>query len=275
MTSEVISANVEVHTRMADTYNQNEPHFRPENQAKVRSKLERLKSGGGNFLLDVGCGTGFIIDLAHDLFGEIHGVDVTQAMLDKVDVSRGNIKLHNAAAEELPFPDAYFDVVTAYAFIHHVEDYKKIVGEILRVLKPGGRVYIDLEPNRLFWEAMKNLEERPMAHVQYAAIVRKEIDSVLHTDDKVYEEFGIEESVFNKAEFTKSILGGLDPWGFQRDCREIGFSRCEVTFEWFLGQGAVMHGQSFQDASTVEAYLRSILPLSAHLFKYLEFSLTK
>lgn len=276
MNSEVIQANIEVHTRMAESYNRDEPHFRPENRAKVRAKLERIRKPGDRTLLDLGCGTGFIIDLAHDLFDEIHGVDVTQAMLDKVDVSRGKILLHNAPAESLPFEDEYFNVVTSYAFIHHVEDYTKVVREAFRVLKPGGRVYIDLEPNRLYWAAIEDLEKRgPAADQALSAIVVKEIDSVLHTDDRVQKEFGIAEDVFNKAEFTKSILGGIDPWVFPRQCREIGFSRCDVSFEWFLGQGAVMHGQSFAEARTVEDYLRSVLPLSAHLFKYLQFVLTK
>lgn len=276
MNSEVIAANIEVHTRMAESYNRDEPHFRPENKVKVRSKLERLKRAGGDVLLDLGCGTGFVIDLAYDLFGTIHGVDVTQAMLDKVDVSHGNISLHNATAEALPFSDCHFDVITAYAFIHHVEDYTKVLREALRVLKPGGLFYIDLEPNRLFWAAISDLEHRsPAGEMRLSGIVTKEVDSVLHTDERVQKEFGIAEETFNKAEFTKSILGGLDPWGFQRQCREIGFSQCEVSFEWFLGQGAVMHGQSFSDAETIGKYLRSVLPLSAHLFKYLQFVLTK
>ena len=36
----VVQANIEVHTRMADSYNRNEPHFRPENQEKVREILQ-------------------------------------------------------------------------------------------------------------------------------------------------------------------------------------------------------------------------------------------
>lgn len=103
MASDIVRANIAVHTRMADSYNQ-EPHFRPENQAKVRGTLEQLaeRCGGGK-LLDIGCGTGFIIHLAKPLFQEVHGVDVTQAMLDQVDCSGGNVQVHNSPAETLPF----------------------------------------------------------------------------------------------------------------------------------------------------------------------------
>jgi ubiquinone/menaquinone biosynthesis C-methylase UbiE len=274
MTSDIIEANILVHSRMADSYNTNEPHYRPENRAKVRMRLDSMRRHGHGRLLDLGCGTGFVIDLARDLYERIDGVDVTQAMLDRVDLSAGNISLQCCTAEELPFADATFDVVTAYAFLHHLEDYTKVLAEARRVLKHGGGMYIDLEPNKLFWEAMTELE-RLGPEADFSDIVRKEIESVLHTDDRVQAEFGISKEEFNRAEYTKSILGGIDPYRFQAQSLEAGFTSCAIGFEWFLGQGAVLHGQSPEAAATVEAYLRRILPLSSNCFKYLSFVLVK
>lgn len=272
---EVIEANIQVHTRMAESYNRNEPHYRQENRAKVRGRLEEMRRRfGGARLLDLGCGTGFIIDLAKELFDTIDGVDITQAMLDRVDLSSGNVRLHRCVAEALPFADATFDVVSAYAFVHHLKDYSMALREALRVLTPGGGFYIDLEPNRLFWQAMVRLEQGAGAS-PYSDIVLREIDAVLHRDDGVQDEFGIDKEVFNRAEYTKAVLGGIDPWEFRDECLRLGFRSCDISFEWFLGQGAVMHQQSFEAAATVEAYLRRILPLSADCFKYLQFVLTK
>jgi ubiquinone/menaquinone biosynthesis C-methylase UbiE len=274
MATPVVRANIEVHTRMADSYNTLEPHFRPENQAKVRRVLEELsqRSGRGK-LLDLGCGTGFIINLARDLFAEIHGVDITQAMLDKVDRSSGNITLHNTTAERLPFVDNTFDMVSAYSFLHHAENYRLILREAARVLKPGGICYVDLEPNKLFWEQLERLPQGDAAGI--SAILRKARDSVTKTDQRVQEQFGIPADVFNQAEYGKSILGGIDPREVEQHVAALGFSACAIRYEWFLGQGDVMHGQSFEDAAKIEAYLRAILPVSAPLFKYLQFVLTK
>jgi ubiquinone/menaquinone biosynthesis C-methylase UbiE len=271
--SSVIEANIAVHTAMADSYNRNEPHYRPENRAKVREKLVALKKPHYRRMLDLGCGTGFIIDLARDLFEEIHGIDVTQAMLDRVDLRGGNVRLHRCAAEQLPFEDASFDFISAYAFLHHVEDCRRVLAEVHRVLRAGGSFYVDLEPNRGFWAAISLVPKAPEKAVD--AIVAREIESVLHTDARVEREFGLPADTFNRAEYTKSILGGIDADQFCADARVLGFSRCDVRYEWFLGQGSVMHGQSLEASATIEEYLRRALPLSAHLFKYLAFVLVK
>lgn len=268
-----IEANIEVHSKMADTYDANEPHFRPENRAKVREVLQHLsKRAGAGRLLDVGCGTGFIISLARDLFSHIDGIDVTKAMLERVDTSSGNITLHEGFAENMPFADGTFDMASSYAFMHHVHDHRAILHEVRRVLRPGGLFYIDLEPNKLFWQQMVKLEE---AGGTYSDIVTREIDSVLHTDEAVESGFGIPSQTFLDAEPIKSVLGGFDPYEFQADALKAGFSACEITLDWYLGQGAILHGQSESDMRTIDAYLRRVLPVTASLYKYIRFVCVK
>lgn len=67
MNKKIIDANIEVHTKMIEVYNQ-EPHFRPENQIKVKKQISQLqKEINAKLLLDVGCGTGFILNIVSDL----------------------------------------------------------------------------------------------------------------------------------------------------------------------------------------------------------------
>ena len=165
--SSVHDANIAVHSRMADRYDAEEPHFRPENQAKVRQRLLGLRARvPGGKLLDVGCGTGFIIHLALGVFDEIHGVDITPAMMARVRIDKGNITLHRTPAETLPFADASFDAATAYSFLDHLEDQGAVLREVARVLRPGGVFYADLNPNRLFWKAVGAIDRRPKPRFQ-------------------------------------------------------------------------------------------------------------
>lgn len=274
METEVIRANIQVHSRMAGTYETLEPHFRPENRHKVKKVLENLaKRFGANRLLDLGCGTGFILGLAKEIFHHLDGVDVTQAMMDRIDLTSGNIRLHRSPAENLPFADETFDLVSAYSFIHHVEDYSKVLAEAFRVLKKGGGFYIDLEPNRGFWELMTALSITDRS--QHSPLLTKAIRSVVNTDEQVEIDFGIPKATFQKAEYGKSIEGGMDPANLENTARKLGFSEVEITYEWFLGQGDVLHGKSSRDADSVDWYLRQIAPLSNSWFKYLKAVLVK
>lgn len=104
----------------------------------------------GDTVLDVGSGSGTDLLLAALLTGpggRVIGLDMTAAMrrkclanaralgLDNVEVLEGN-------AESIPLPDASVDVVTSNGVINLVPDKNAAVGEMFRVLRPGGRVQL-------------------------------------------------------------------------------------------------------------------------------------
>lgn len=269
---DVHKANVLVHSRMAAEYNEREPHFRPENQARVRERLERLRVEFGGRLLDIGCGTGFIIDLAADLFDDVRGVDLTPAMLARVR-PRPNVQVYMADAARLPFEAGSFDVVSAYSFMHHLQDLDPVLAEVHRVLRPGGCFYVDLEPNRHFW--LNAMSVRDRIGPSTPALARDEVASVLDTSARVEAEFGIPADVFDLAEYNKSITGGIDSDEFTDKATQAGFGSVVVAYEWFGGQGKILHGVSAAAAAHVDDYLRQALPLSRGLYKYLRFHAIK
>ena len=270
---DVHDANILVHTKMAALYDEREPHFRPENQQRVRKVLEQLRLAYGGRLLDVGCGTGFIVNLAADLFDEVTGIDITPAMLARVDVSRGNVRILEADAAKMPLEGASCDVASAYAFFHHLQDVAPVLREIARVLRPGGCLYADLEPNRDFW--LNATAAEACIGGDASRLVLDEIDSVCHTDDRVAKDFDIPQHVFNLAEYNKSLTGGIDADDFADTARDCGFSEVTASYHWYAGQGKITHGISEQAADTIDAYLQEALPLSRGLFKYLRFLAVK
>ena len=65
-TGDAVVANQILHSTLAPTYEKDEPHFRPENRAKVRARLAEISDLLSPCLtmVDLGCGTGFLEELA-------------------------------------------------------------------------------------------------------------------------------------------------------------------------------------------------------------------
>lgn len=263
---QTVAANVAVHSAMAATYNEREPHFRPENQAVVRAVLERIAAAtGGGRLLDLGCGTGFVINLAKGLFNEIHGVDITLEMLNRVEKGGHNIVLHHGLCEDLPFENATFDVVTAYSFLDHLADYTTVLAEAHRVMRPGGIFYADLLPNRDFWEAVLRTEGGRGSF----PLVERELRMLKEQHLTVQTEYGIDAADFKAAEPWKNATHGIAADEIESAALRIGFAEVTVSYRWYIGQAKILHGRGSESAEMVDELLQEVLPLSRHLFKYL------
>jgi ubiquinone/menaquinone biosynthesis C-methylase UbiE len=108
-----------------------------------RALLRRYLTPGRHYdLLDAGCGTG---GSTRDLtaFGTVTGLDFSTDALSFA-AKRGLTRLVQGSVEQLPFPDASFDVVTSFDVIYHraVQDERAALREARRVLRPGGLALI-------------------------------------------------------------------------------------------------------------------------------------
>jgi ubiquinone/menaquinone biosynthesis C-methylase UbiE len=97
----------------------------------------------GGRVLDVGTGTGVAASAAAALLGPegvAVGVDVSLGMLAQAARSRPSLRLAAGEAIDLPFRDATFDAVTANFVVSHFTKYQTALYDMIRVLKPGGRL---------------------------------------------------------------------------------------------------------------------------------------
>jgi len=91
-------------------------------------------------ILDVGCGGGFISNGLAKLGLDVVGLDASEESLSiaRKNDSTGTVDYLRGDANQLCISDQQFDVVLAMDFLEHVERPDQIIGEISRVLKPGG-----------------------------------------------------------------------------------------------------------------------------------------
>jgi len=102
----------------------------------------------GQRVLEIGCGNGADGIMFAEHGADYTGVDLTEAA---VAATRRHFAIaglagqfQTANAEQLPFPDASFDVVYSYGVLHHTPEPQRAVREVHRVLKPSGRAYVML-----------------------------------------------------------------------------------------------------------------------------------
>jgi len=143
--------------------------------------FERLRLRPGHRVLDLGCGAGrhafaaaragaTVVALDRD------GIELKQvravlgAMTDSgelpVDTGGGEVQ---GDALALPFPDVSFDRIVASEVLEHVPDDRGALAELVRVLRPGGRLAVTVParfPERVCWALDPGYHDRPGGHVR-------------------------------------------------------------------------------------------------------------
>ena len=87
-------------------------------------------------ILDIGCGPRGSLEWAEN--SETYGVDPLINKYKKFGISNHKTTYVNANCESLPFEKSFFDVVSSFNSLDHVDDLDKSITEIKRVIKPGG-----------------------------------------------------------------------------------------------------------------------------------------
>ncbi len=120
-----------------------------------RAILDALGPGPYDLILDLGTGTGRILELAHDRARQLVGIDTNREMLKCARVRLDSSGLANCAVRladiyNLPFPENSADAVLIHQVLHFLDDPRAALAEAVRVLKPEGRLaVIDFAPHSL------------------------------------------------------------------------------------------------------------------------------
>jgi len=129
---------------------ENVPECAAESFAGVANPFSLGRLTPGERVLDLGSGAGTDSLVAAQMVGaqgHVTGIDMTSAMLAKARAAAAelgvtNVEFVEGEAEQLPFPDAAFDVVISNGVIDLIPDKDAVFSELHRVLVPGGRLQI-------------------------------------------------------------------------------------------------------------------------------------
>jgi ubiquinone/menaquinone biosynthesis C-methylase UbiE len=120
-------------------------------QRRYEARLLRHLGGrtNGAHVLEIGCGRGVGTEIAIEEFGAAH-VDAFDLDPDMVRLARSRlapfgerVRLWEGDATAIEAADGTYDAVFDFGIIHHVPDWQAALGEVARVLRPGGRFFFE------------------------------------------------------------------------------------------------------------------------------------
>jgi len=109
--------------------------------------LDKYFSQGGK-MLDVGCGTGAVMEFLKSR-GEVEGVDMSETALNYC--RQKNLKVEKGLANEMPYSQNTFDAVFALDVLEHLDNPVGAVKEASRVLKDGGLFFATVPAHQWLW----------------------------------------------------------------------------------------------------------------------------
>ncbi len=160
--------------RSRDTYNQAaadyddsaEGHFTYQYNRRLADAIE-IPAGGR--VLDIACGSGRLLHMLSEWQSfEGFGVDISENMVETARLANPGMGFHRATCDDLPFDDAFFDVITVCTAFHHFPNAKAFAREVSRVLAPGGSLYIA----DVYYPALLRVLFNPLVKLSPAGDVR-------------------------------------------------------------------------------------------------------
>jgi ubiquinone/menaquinone biosynthesis C-methylase UbiE len=209
---------------------------------------------GDEKVLDLACGLGFGTDiLAQNTEGGVTGGDVAEDAITECKKywQRENLTFVLLDGTNLPYADNYFDTVVSFETIEHTTQYRKMLSEFSRVLKPGGIALIstpNFPINSPTGKVMNPYHTQEFTHAALSKIL-----------NEAFGEVKIQGQQYNRYKlktFRKSIGWFFERLLLQRGIRKIPIPLQDRVMETLINRPIYPEAQDFEMVETLEEVLK-------------------
>ena len=182
-----------------------------------RLLLDRIGPIRGLRILDVGCGDGVLATRLAQGGGQVTGLDASADMIaaarSRAKAAGVEVDLVEGDAGDLPFPAGHFDSVVSVATLCFVDDPRRAIREIVRVLQPGGRLILGELGRRNLWAAQRRAKGWLGADLWRVAHFRSRADLLALAADAGLKGATVTGAVFYPPlGLAAKAVAPLDPW---------------------------------------------------------------
>ncbi len=108
-------------------------------------------------ILDIGCGTGALGSFfKNEQQCEVYGIEINESAFREANKNLNHVIKANVEIIDLPYEDCFFDVIILGDVLEHLISPVNTINKLLKVLKPGGKIYITV-PNIRYWRVILDL----------------------------------------------------------------------------------------------------------------------
>lgn len=146
---------------------------RDSNWKHIIKAVEKNKMRGR--VLDMGCAFGFLLKRLRPYFSELHGLDISAYAAERArkEVPSAKLEVLDIDTDDLPYPDEYFDLITALDVLEHTRSIEKNLKKIVKKMKKEGYLIVTV-PVRDSWAGrIFSLFDKDHSHI--SILPKKEI----------------------------------------------------------------------------------------------------
>jgi len=229
----VTIANIRFHNKAADIYEKDlstKGVFTKYSQKRIEEAVRyQRRHSQGELFLDMGCGTGNVLRFGKKFFETAIGMDISVSMLMKS--KEKGLDVMAASCINTPYCNGIADAISAFSVLHHLFDPRAFFIESYRLLKKGGCLYTDWDPNAEAVECVKKSFLAKAGKKMYEmglnwVIGKDRKKTSFHTSSKSLE------SLSSLAEYHHHYTNGLYKKELKTWLEDLGFREILIIQHW-------------------------------------------